>query len=248
MIVRLRRDRLTAERGFDRRAARARAGAKPVPRGGLVAALHDREHLSEPFALVWLDEGPGRERAGTLVPVLDAEDAIRCPFETLLDYTAFVRLAFAEADVAFLNEDVEDAADAWDARRRWRRHVLAHLVEADWTVGRGQEWRDVVECPARPVEAVRSLTRIRRTGTGSERRHESEAISFAWSAPTTPAETRPSVPIDDLFDYDRFCLRYLQITKRHFVYEPAEDAPSAYAASAAWRRYVHDLLTASGEE
>lgn len=224
-------------------AARARLGTRPVARGGIVAVLLDREHLSEPFAFTWLDEGPGRERAGALEPVLDMEDAIRSPLEVLLDYGAFVRLLFADYDVAFLNADVEGAATAWDARRQWRRQVYSSVVDVDWTIPRGQEWRDAFECPAQPTEPVRSLNQIRRT-SGSERRHGQESISFAWAAPP-PIEGRPSVPIDDLFDYDRFCLRYVQMAKRLFCYEPAESADSEFASTAAWRRYVHELLVGS---
>jgi hypothetical protein len=239
MIVRLRRDRLSVEKGFDR--LRARAGARPVARGGLLAVLHDREHLSEPFVFAWLDEGPGRERAGAIEPVLDMEDAVRCPLEALLDYPAFVRLLFADYDVAFLHEEAESASSAWDARVRWRRHVFDRLVDVDWTVPRGQEWRDAFECQATPAEPVRMLNQIRRT-PGSERRHGQEAISLSWAAPPAPPESRQSVPIDDLFDYDRFCMRYVQTTKRFFVYGPAEEAASAFASAAAWRRYVHGLL------
>jgi hypothetical protein len=243
MIVRLRRDKLSVERGFDRRGARGRAPVPPIARSGLLAVLHDREHLSEPYAFVWLDEGPGRTRAGALELVLDVEDAVRCPLEMLLDYAAFVRMAFADYDVAFCNPEIESAASAWEGRARWRRLVFDSLIEADWTVPRGQEWRDVFESKARPAEPVRALNQIRRTPS-TERRQE--AISLSWAA-TEPPESRPSVPIDDLFDYDRFCIRYVHTTKRFFVYEPVESASNEYAAAAAWRRYVHTLLTAERE-
>jgi hypothetical protein len=245
MIVRLRRDRISVERGFDRRGARTRAGARPLSRSGLFAVMHDREYLSEPYVFAWVDEGPGRERAGGAEPVLDVEDAMRCPLEVVLDYPAFVRAAFADYDVAFYNADVEAAGDAWAARLRWRALVRGALVETDWTVPRGQEWRDAFERPARPPELVRALNHIRRT-SGSERRHERESISLSWAA-VDPPERVPSVPIDDLFDYDRFCTRYLQMTKRFFVYDPVETAASEHAAASAWRRYVHSLLTADDD-
>jgi hypothetical protein len=246
MIVRLRRDKISDERGFDRRGARGRLGGRPLARSSLFAVLHDREHLSEPYVFVWLDEGPGRARAGTLEPVLDLEDALRCPLETLLDYAAFVRLAYADYDVAFCTPEVESAASAWEARARWRGLVHGSLIETDWSVPRGQEWRDEFECPARAVEPVRSLNQIRRTSSGG-RRQDPGSISLAWIA-AEPHESRPpSIPIEDLFDYDRFYLRYVQTMKRFFVYEPAETAESEYAATAAWRRYVHGLLTAGGD-
>jgi hypothetical protein len=244
MIVRLRRYKISDERGFDRRRALARGATRPIARSTLCAVLHDREFLSEPYVFAWLDEGPGRARAGALQPVLDVEDAVRCPLETLLDYPAFVRLLFADYDVAFCNPEVETAASAWEARGRWRRLVFANLIETDWGVPRGQEWHDEVESAARPVEPVRALNQIRRTS--SERRPGAASISLSWISPDSPA-SRPSVPIDDLFDYDRFCMRYVQTMKRFFVYEPAESAESEYAAAAAWRRYVHELLTAEDE-
>ena len=242
MIVRLRRDKLVVERGFDRRGARALVGGPAASRSGLLAVLFDREHLSEPFVFVWLDEGPGPERAGAVEIVLDVEDAVRCPIETLLDYPSFVRTLFAEYDVAFCNADVESADSDWAARVRWRRLVHSSLVETDWTVPRGQEWRDVFETPARAAEPVRTLNQIRRTPSSG--RAGKEAISLTWATPPEPAERTPNVPIDDLFDYDRFCWRYLQTTKRFFYYEPAEEAATAFASAAAWRIYVHELLTA----
>ncbi len=243
MIVRFRNDKLSDERGFDRRGGRAAFARPPLGRGALAAVLHDRDHLSEPYAFVWLDEGPGRARAGALEPVFDLEDSLRCPLEVLVDYPAFVRMAFAEYNVSFCNADVEEAATAWEGRSRWRRHVHTSLIETEFGVPRGQEWRSEVECRARSIEPLHMLNNIRRTQNTGGRRHGSDTVLLPWQS-SEQHESRPSIPIEDLFDYDRFYLRYVQTTKRFFVYEPAESAETEYAAASAWRKYVHGLLTA----
>ncbi len=245
MIVRFRNDKLSDERGFDRRGGRAAFTRPPLGRGGLAAVLYDRDHLSEPYTFVWLDEGPGRERAGALEPVFDLEDALRCPLEVLVDYPAFIRMAFAEYNVSFCNSDVETATSAWEARTRWRRQIHVSLIETEFSVPRGQEWRSEVECRARHIEPLRTLNNIRRTQSTTGRRRDADAVLLPWQSEQAP-ESRPSVPIEDLFEYDRFYLRYVQTTKRFFVYDPAETAESEYAATSAWRRYVHELLTAEG--
>jgi hypothetical protein len=243
MIVRFRRDMISEERGFDRRLALARAAERPRVRSSVVAVLPDREHLSEPDVFVWLDDDAGRARVGALEPVFDLEDALRCPLETLLDYPSFVRFAFSDYNVSFSNDAIEAAATAWDARVRWRRIVHENLIDTAWEVPRGPEWRDVLERRAGALEPVRTLNQIRRTPAAAGRRRGEEEIWLSRFA-SEPAESRRSVPIDDLFDYDRFYMRYVHSTKRFFVYEPVETAPSEYAATSAWRRYVHELLTA----